>query len=75
MSSTTYYRLSKETLHHEPERICTAAVWSCSLCGSVIDGMGGPGNGEICVLCGDDIISGRLKYYRIDAALKGDDRE
>ena len=45
--------------------IVTAAVWGCAICDRAIAGMGGPGSGEICVLCADDITSGRMKkrYY------------
>lgn len=42
-------------------RIVTAAVWSCALCGSTIDGMGGPGDGDLCIRCGDLLRGGRLK--------------
>jgi hypothetical protein len=42
-------------------RISTAAVWSCALCGLIIDGMGGPGDGELCIRCGDLIKSGSVK--------------
>lgn len=42
-------------------RIATAAVRSCDLCGKVIFGMGGPGNGVLCVSCGDALRSGKLR--------------
>ena len=45
-------------------RIATAAVWSCALCRSTIDGMGGPGDGDLCVRCGDDIRHGNFKVNR-----------
>jgi len=64
MSDTVFYRLVKETISHTPGCLVTAAVWSCQLCGETIDGMGGPGSGEICVKCGDDILAGRVKYDR-----------
>jgi len=41
--------------------IRTAAVWPCALCGRPIDGMGGPGDGEICVPCGDLLRSGKVR--------------
>jgi hypothetical protein len=34
------------------------------MCRQAIDGMGGPGNGELCEQCGDDILSRKLKYDR-----------
>lgn len=64
MSDTVFYRLVKETIPHTPVSFMTAAIWSCQLCGEMIDGMGGPGSGEICVKCGDDILAGRIKYDR-----------
>lgn len=51
--------------HEFPEeRVLTSAIWSCQLCGETIDSMGGPGDGEICVKCGDDIMNGRIKHKR-----------
>lgn len=64
---TTYYQLVRRTLPDTPSRklrIVSAAVWSCALCKQTIDGMGGPGDGEICIACGDDIKAGRLGYSR-----------
>lgn len=61
---TEYYELVKrqiEPLEPGEFRITTAAVWICALCRVVIDGMGGPGNGELCVRCGDDIKSGNFR--------------
>lgn len=61
-----YYELVKRKIEEEPENgfsIVTAAVWSCSLCADMIDGMGGPGNGEICVKCGDLILSGQVALH------------
>lgn len=56
---TEFYRLQKVAIP-EPApgefRIATACVWSCALCGGMIDGMGGPGDGQICVPCGDQIL-------------------
>lgn len=42
-------------------RIVTAAVWACALCGGTIDGMGGPGNGEICERCAEVLKSGNAR--------------
>lgn len=42
-----------------PGSIATAALLNCSLCGKNIDGMGGPGSGQLCLPCGDEIISSR----------------
>jgi len=39
----------------------TAAVLSCSLCGSMIDGMGGPGHGAVCLKCAPEMVHGRLR--------------
>lgn len=65
--TTEYYELRKVILPDpQPDefRIATAAVWSCALCCEMIDGMGGPGNGEICVKCGEDIKHGHIRYDR-----------
>ena len=52
----TFYKLEKVTVNLT---IATAAIWNCSLCGNCIEGMGGPGNGTICVACGDALMAGR----------------
>lgn len=57
-----FYNLTKVTI--EPPkpgefRLSTAALMNCKLCGTCIDGMGGPGE-AICVPCGDVLKSGRL---------------
>jgi hypothetical protein len=42
--------------------IRTAATIVCSLCGVMIDGMGGTrGHGPICLRCGDVLKNGRLR--------------
>ncbi len=64
---TEFYELVKRRIAAPKDneiRICTAAVWSCALCGHPIDGMGGPGRGEICLACGKDILAGRLRVER-----------
>lgn len=64
MSNTVYYEMVKRVISYNPNAFATAAVWSCSLCNETIAGMGGPGNGEICEKCGNDILHGHLKYKR-----------
>ena len=58
-----YFQLSKVTVQEtEPGefRLVNAAVLSCSLCGRMIDGMGGPGEGAICLPCGEALENGGL---------------
>lgn len=38
-------------------RLVTAAVHHCSLCSGMIDTMGGPGHGSVCVRCAEVILS------------------
>lgn len=54
-----YFALQQRTLARGG--VSTAAVWSCGLCTNVISGMGGPGGGELCQACGDDLLAGRLR--------------
>jgi hypothetical protein len=62
MKSVQYYQLEKVTEHqHNGLRIRTAAVLMCALCQHVIDGMGGPGSGVLCVPCGDALKTGQLR--------------
>lgn len=42
-------------------RIVTAAVLYCDLCSDAIDGMGGPGDGVVCVRCADVVRTGRAR--------------
>lgn len=42
-------------------RIATAAIRDCGLCGEIIDGMGGPGNGSVCVRCAEVVIRGEAR--------------
>lgn len=53
------YRLERVVLDENVNGLVTAAIWSCALCGGIIDGMGGPGNGEICESCAKAIKDGR----------------
>lgn len=66
-----YYELVERSYTPNPNALVTAAVWSCELCGGVIDGMGGPGNGELCIPCGGDILSGKFHH----AVTRTDDAE
>ena len=43
--------------------IATAAIRSCSICGAIVDGMGGPGNGSFCNPCASDIQTGRIRRF------------
>lgn len=45
----------------------TAAVMSCALCRTMIDGMGGGGD-FLCVPCGKDLSAGKFYYNRGEAA-------
>jgi hypothetical protein len=62
MSDLVFYELQKITIKEDPNafRIATAAILSCGLCGEMIDGMGGPGDGVVCVKCGDELRKRRL---------------
>jgi len=64
VKKTEYYELVKKSYEVHPEQLVTAAVRSCSLCNTMIDGMGGPGWGSICLPCGDDILHRRIVYDR-----------
>ena len=67
MAEIEYYQLVKHRIE-EPAmgtfKISTAAIWSCAICRGTIDSMGGPGNGELCLDCGRDIIAGNFKVSR-----------
>lgn len=66
-----YYELRKVTPSQPGELVIrTAAVLCCDLCGGVIDSMGGPGHGAVCVRCADVVMSGRAR-----GAIKWDDRD
>lgn len=67
-----YYELKRIKIADPvPGEFCirTAAVLTCGLCGGCIDGMGGPGNGAICVPCGDVVKRGEAR-----TAIKWDER-
>jgi hypothetical protein len=53
-------RVSEPPLEPGEFRLATAAVFCCYLCGNTIDGMGGPGHGQVCIPCGDDLKAQRL---------------
>jgi hypothetical protein len=57
MTTIKFYELTEVNYKTEDQRIATAAVLQCSLCGVMIDGMGGPGHGAICQSCGESLIS------------------
>lgn len=59
--SFEFYELTRRRIEPAAFEIATAAVWSCAICPTVISGMGGPGNGELCIACGDLIKRGKLK--------------
>lgn len=42
-------------------QIRTASVMDCGLCGACISGMGGPGDGAICIPCGDVVRRGEAR--------------
>ena len=56
-----FYELRKVKYDPRQNFIATAATIDCSLCGRNIDGMGGPGDGPICVPCGKALKSGQLR--------------
>ena len=64
MEKIEYYELVKRKFIVQPHGLYTAAMWMCTMCGEAISGHSGPGNGELCVKCGDDILSGTMKYNR-----------
>lgn len=54
-----FYRMEKTKL--EPGFLVTAALLSCGLCGVTISGNGGPGGGQVCIRCGDELARGGLR--------------
>lgn len=63
MSEIKYFELTPVTIKDDPSgfRFASAAILGCGLCGEVIDGMGGPGNGSVCERCANELRHGRLK--------------
>lgn len=55
-----YYRIEKITVLKNPNRLVSAAFHHCALCGGVISSMGGPGDGSICLSCGELLKLGKL---------------
>lgn len=56
-----YFELTKVTVPDaKPNefRLVTAAIIDCGLCGEMIDGMGGPGHGAICLRCAEVVMRG-----------------
>lgn len=64
MSVPEFYILQKQRV---PE-IATAALMHCQLCRVCISGMGGPGH-NVCVQCGDKILSGAYKLTAREAEI------
>ena len=64
-SPTEYFELGDLISISPPKpgefRLSTAAVMSCGLCDTVIDGMGGPGDGAVCRRCGEALKRGQLR--------------
>lgn len=61
-----YYELVAQHIDESPPprgelRLMTAAVMDCGLCGRMVAGMGGPGNGVVCKPCGDALKHGHLR--------------
>lgn len=59
---TEYYELKKVTIEPPKEgefRIVNASLLTCSLCGTMIDGMGGH-SGAVCIKCAEVVLSGRM---------------
>lgn len=70
MTILEYYELKRVSIADTGEPMFrTAALITCSLCGVCIDGMGGPGDGAICIRCGDVVRSGKARN-----AIKWDDQ-
>jgi hypothetical protein len=59
-----YYELKRVTIEDsnlEKMNLRSAALIVCGLCGECINGMGGPGNGSICMPCGDLVRRGAAR--------------
>lgn len=68
-----YYELTKVVIPDAKPgefRLATAAIIDCHLCGTVIDGMGGPGHSPICTRCADVVMRGEAM-----GAIKWDDAQ
>jgi len=61
MSKPDYYELTPVHTQKEGFRFASAALIVCSLCGEMIDGMGGPGHGAVCLKCAPEMIGGRIR--------------
>lgn len=59
-----YYKLVEVELDEKRPTFATAALWNCIMCNNMIDGMGGPGDGELCCQCAGDILAGLIKIVR-----------
>lgn len=58
---TVYFELHKVETKHDGLGFATSAIWPCALCTNIIDGMGGPGSGEVCEECAADLKSNRVR--------------
>lgn len=67
-NNVEWYELQRVMTTRSESSFATAAIRSCGLCGNMIDGMGGPGYGSICIPCGDALRKGKLR-----GAVKWDD--
>lgn len=61
-----YYEIERREIDETPPprgkmRLLSAAIIDCRLCGVVIAGMGGPGDGAVCERCGDALKRGELR--------------
>lgn len=59
-----YYRLERITIAPPKEGdfvFASAALLTCALCGICIDSMGGPGDGAVCIPCGDLMRRGEAR--------------
>lgn len=59
-----YYELKRVTIPDpRPGEMvfATAALITCGLCGTCIGGMGGPGDGPVCIPCGDLVRHGQAR--------------
>ena len=57
-----YYELTRRKFKDASGfQIASAAIMECGLCGRTISGSGGPGDGAICIPCGDVVKSGQAR--------------
>lgn len=59
-----YYELKRikvPAIKPGESRLASAALVTCGLCGEAISGSGGPGDGPICIKCGDVVKRGEAR--------------